>query len=164
MGSPLNAQPTETPSRGPLGNPDGYQHRCDRARRRRWPPLAAGHAGRRGRAARPHPAGPVRRSTGDAGPLTESLALALGPGGVSAAVAACVVTWLRQRSSDVVVRVRGDHGRSVEVSAKRVRGLDSSQLHDLTRRLAGELTELGAGPTGGAAGEDPAGGGGPAAT
>ena len=101
---------------------------------------------------------------GTLGPLTESLAVALGPGGVSAAVAACVVTWLRQRSSDVVVRVHGDHGRSVEVSAKRVRGLDSSQLHDLTRRLAGELTELGAGPTGGAAGEDPAGGGGPAAT
>src|SRR5215469_10389812 len=101
---------------------------------------------------------------GTLGPLTESLALALGPGGVSAAVAACVVTWLRQRSSDVVVRDRGDNGRSVEVSAKRVRGLDSSQLHDLARRLADELTELGAGPAGEAAGEDPAGGGGPAAT
>jgi len=102
---------------------------------------------------------------GTLGPLTESLAVALGPGGVSAAVAACVVTWLRQRSSDVVVRVHGDHGRSVEVSAKRVRGLDSSQLHDLARRLADELTELGAaGPAGEAAGEDPAGGGGPDAT
>jgi len=42
-----------------------------------------------------------------------------------------------------------------------VRGLDSSQLHDLARRLADELTELGAA---GPAGEDPAGGGGPDAT
>jgi membrane-associated two-gene conflict system component 1 (EACC1) len=102
---------------------------------------------------------------GALGPLAESLAVALGPGGVSAAVAACLVTWLRQRSSDVVVRVRGGHGRTVEVSAKRVRGLDSSQLHNLARRLAGELAELdAAGTAGGAEGEDPAGGGGPAVT
>jgi len=64
-----------------------------------------------------------------------------------------------------VVRVRGQHGRAVEVSAKGVRSLDSSQLHDPARRLAGELAELdAAGPMGGAAGEGPAGGSGPAAT
>lgn len=102
---------------------------------------------------------------GTLGPLAESLAVALGPGGVSAAVAACVVTWLRQRSSDVVVRVRGDHGQTVEVTARRVKGLDSSQLHDLARRLAGELAELDpAGPAGEAEGEYPAAGSGPAAT
>ena len=102
---------------------------------------------------------------GTLGPVTDSLAVALGPGGVSAAVAACLVAWLRQRSSDVVVKVRGQDGRAVEVSAKRVRGLDSSQLPGLARQLAGELAESGAtGPAGDAAGDGPADGGGPAAT
>src|SRR5215469_7461374 len=164
MGSPLNARATETPSREATGirmdisiDVTG-QDAADGLRSLQA--LLAGEDELHGRTRLVQSAAPP----GTLGPLTESLAVALGPGGVSAAVAACVVTWLRQRSSDVVVRVRGGHGRSVEISAKRVRGLDSSQLHDLARRLAGELTELGAGPAGEAAGEDPAGGGGPAAT
>jgi Effector Associated Constant Component 1 len=165
MGSPVNAQATETPSRGDWGirmdisidvtGPDSADGL------RSLQAFLAGEDELRGRTRLVQATAPP----GTLGPITESLALALGPGGISAAVAACLVTWLRQRRSDVMVRVRGQHGRTVEVSARRVRGLDSSQLHDLAGRLAGELTELdAAGPAGDAAGGDSAGGSGPAAT
>jgi Effector Associated Constant Component 1 len=154
MGSPLNARAAEAPSWGDWGirmdisidvtGPDAADGL------RSLQALLAGEDELRGRTRLVQAAAPP----GTLGPLTESLAVALGPGGVSAAVAACVV-----------VRVRGHHGRTVEVSPRRVRGLDSSQLHDLAGRLAGELTELdAAGPAGDGAGEGPAGGSGPAAT
>ncbi len=75
------------------------------------------------------------------GPTADSIAVALGPGGISAAVAVGLVTWLRQRRSDVVVRVRGRSGKAIELSAKRVGGLDSAQLREIAHQLAAEFDE-----------------------
>jgi Effector Associated Constant Component 1 len=61
------------------------------------------------------------------------------PGGVSAALATGLVWWLRQRTGDLVVRARGRGGQVVELSAKRVRGLNPTQLRELVHHLAGEL-------------------------
>ncbi len=77
------------------------------------------------------------------GPAADSVAVALGPGGISAAVAIGLVTWLRQRRSDVAVRARGRSGKVIELSAKRVRGLDSAQLREIAHQLADELDEPG---------------------
>jgi Effector Associated Constant Component 1 len=85
---------------------------------------------------------------GTLGPVTDSLAIALGPGGVGTALAAGLIAWLRQRTSDVVIRARGRSGETVELSARRVRGLDSAQLHDLVQHVADGLGEPGAEDTG----------------
>jgi hypothetical protein len=89
---------------------------------------------------------------GALGTTADALVVALGPGGVSAAVATALVAWLRQRTGDVVIKARG-RGTEVELSAKRVRGLDSAQLGELAQHLARELGEAdaggeGAGPAG----------------
>lgn len=88
--------------------------------------------------------GRVRLVTGVPGPgvlgsAADSVAVALGPGGISAAVAVGLVTWLRQRRSDVVIRARARSGKVIELSAKRVHGLDSAQLREIAHWLAGEL-------------------------
>lgn len=75
------------------------------------------------------------------GPAADSVAVALGPGGIPAAVAVSLVAWLHQRSSDVVIRARGRSGKVIELSAKRVRSLDSARLREITHQLAGELDE-----------------------
>jgi Effector Associated Constant Component 1 len=74
--------------------------------------------------------------------------VALGPGGVSAAVAAGLVAWLRQRTSDVAITARGRDGREVRLAARRVRALDSRQLRELSARVAAELDEPAAGDDG----------------
>jgi hypothetical protein len=76
---------------------------------------------------------------GTLGPVLEGLAVALGPGGVATALAASLVSWIRHRSGDVELRVTLRDGASVEVSAKRVRGLDgptlAAQVEQLTQLL-----------------------------
>jgi Effector Associated Constant Component 1 len=61
---------------------------------------------------------------GTLGPAVETLAIALGPGGVSAALATSLVAWLRHRTSDVTISAPDSDGREVRLSATRVRGLD----------------------------------------
>jgi Effector Associated Constant Component 1 len=80
-------------------------------------------------------------SPGALGPGADWIAVALGPGGISAAVATGLVAWLRQRRSDIVVKTRGRGGKVIELSAKRLRGLDSSQLREIVRDLAGDLDD-----------------------
>jgi hypothetical protein len=96
--------------------------------------------------------------SGVMGPLTESLVVTLGPGGVSTALATALVTWLRHRTSDVTIKTQAPDGRAIEVSAKRVHGMNSTQVHEFAAGLAGMLSE-----PGGAAGGGPGGtaGGGP---
>ena len=81
---------------------------------------------------------------GTLGPAVETLAIALGPGGVSAALATSLVAWLRHRTSDVTITARGSDGREVRLSATRVRGLDTGQLRELTADLADDLARTAA--------------------
>jgi Effector Associated Constant Component 1 len=75
------------------------------------------------------------------GPAAETLAIALGPGGLSASVATGLVAWLRHRTSDVTVVARGRAGREVRVSARRVRTMTPEQLRELAAILAAGLGE-----------------------
>ncbi|MGK5682058.1 effector-associated constant component EACC1 [Actinoplanes sp. URMC 104] len=70
------------------------------------------------------------------GPVLETLLVALGPGGAAAALVTGLVSWLRQRNSDVTVRVERADGSSFEVSAQRVRGLDADALRAEVASLA----------------------------
>lgn len=79
---------------------------------------------------------------GTLGPAAETLAVALGPGGATAALATALVAWLRHRTSDVTITARGNDGRELRLSAKRVHGMSPERLSELTTRLASDLGEL----------------------
>ena len=81
----------------------------------------------------------ARESTprpGTLGPLLEALVVAVGPGGVAAALVTGLVSWLRQQRGDVTVRVERADGSSFEISAQRVKGLDAAGLREEVRILA----------------------------
>jgi hypothetical protein len=79
---------------------------------------------------------------GTLGPAAETLAVALGPGGVTAALATALVAWLRHRTSDVTITARGNDGPELRLSAKRVHGMSPERLSELATRLASDLGEL----------------------
>jgi hypothetical protein len=82
---------------------------------------------------------------GTLGSLTECIAMILGPGSMSAALAASLVAWLRQRTSDVAISVRNRHGEMLEMKTERVHGLNPLELRELMQHAA-ELLNDGAGP------------------
>jgi Effector Associated Constant Component 1 len=76
---------------------------------------------------------------GTMGTMAEAVLVALGPGGAGTAIAAVVITYLRQRGRSVRLRVTRADGASVELAAGNVRGLDAQairvQAADLARFL-----------------------------
>ncbi|MFG2862185.1 hypothetical protein [Streptomyces sioyaensis] len=54
------------------------------------------------------------------GGLVDALTVALGSGGIGAALASSLTTWISQRRSDVKFTVTARNGQSIEVDAKRV--------------------------------------------
>lgn len=85
---------------------------------------------------------------GSLGPVADGLLVALGPGGAVTALATALVAWIRQRRSEVTLKVTRSDGASFEVSAKRVRLLEGAELRALVNQLAAQLDpdELRAGP------------------
>lgn len=77
-----------------------------------------------------------------AGPVVDSLLLAVAGGGAAAAAArirvvgSVLVTWLKGRRSDVEVTVTGPDGRSVSFSATNVKSLDPTEISTHLDRLA----------------------------
>ncbi|GIJ46072.1 hypothetical protein Val02_29580 [Virgisporangium aliadipatigenens] len=58
---------------------------------------------------------------GELGGVVEAVQVAAGAGGALAVLASALRVWLSQpRRSDVRIKVRGRHGRSIEVDARRV--------------------------------------------
>jgi Effector Associated Constant Component 1 len=72
------------------------------------------------------------------GPTVDAVQILVGPAGT--AVAAALVTWLRQRRTSVKATITSGDGRSITVEANRVRLMDAAELTDLTERLE-RLTE-----------------------
>ncbi|MFD8838494.1 effector-associated constant component EACC1 [Streptomyces griseofuscus] len=75
---------------------------------------------------------------GTLGPVLEAVLVALGPGGAATALATGVIAWLRNRRGDVRLKVTLEDGRSLELTGKRVAGLDAAAL----RRQAADLAAL----------------------
>jgi hypothetical protein len=83
----------------------------------------------------------VDREPGSAklGAWSDALLAVLAPGGAAAACAAGLISWLRARTTDVVLRVRRPDGAEVEVSASRVRRVRVDELQPLVETVAGWL-------------------------
>ncbi|WP_225834906.1 hypothetical protein [Streptomyces sp. NK08204] len=75
---------------------------------------------------------------GTLGPVLEALVVALGPGGAATAFATGVIAWLRSRRGEVHLKMTLPDGRSLELTAKRVAGLDAAAL----RQQVTDLVEL----------------------
>jgi Effector Associated Constant Component 1 len=87
--------------------------------------------------------GIVERSpdVGELGALPEALTIALGPGGVAAAVASALIAWVRHRTSDVVLRMTFANGTSVELDGRRLRRLSATDVSAQVVGLGQMLTE-----------------------
>ncbi|WP_306208083.1 effector-associated constant component EACC1 [Actinoplanes sp. RD1] len=82
---------------------------------------------------------------GTLGPVLDAVLVALGPGGVAAALVTGLVSWLRHERADLTVRVERADGSSFEITAQRVKGLDAAGLRAeitaLTRALEAPAAE-----------------------
>jgi hypothetical protein len=76
---------------------------------------------------------------GALGPVLDALAVALGPAGAVTAFATTLIAWLRTRRGDVRIKVTLADGRSAEVTAEKVAGLDAAALDKEVRRVAALL-------------------------
>jgi membrane-associated two-gene conflict system component 1 (EACC1) len=65
---------------------------------------------------------------GELGSVVDSLAIVLGSGGAGTVLAQALVAWLRSRTSDLTVSLRGSDGAALTVDAKRIRGLAGDDL------------------------------------
>jgi Effector Associated Constant Component 1 len=83
---------------------------------------------------------------GSLGALVDTLVVSLGPGGATA-FATALVSWIRHRTGDTRAVVRQPDGTQVEVSARRVRGLDAaavrSIVQDVSRSVRANGGEIG---------------------
>lgn len=80
---------------------------------------------------------------GTLGPVLDAVAILLAPGGVAAALAPAVLSWLRDRRGEVTVRITRPDGSRVELSATRVAGLTGAELRTQAERLVHELEAAG---------------------
>jgi hypothetical protein len=83
---------------------------------------------------------PVQRppEPGTLGSVLQTLIVTLGPGS-AAATASAIVTWLRYRTNDIVVRIAREDGTSIELAAKRVRGSDPAATAEVVASLSRTL-------------------------
>ncbi len=81
---------------------------------------------------------------GALGPVVDAVVVALGPGGAATALATGVIAWLRGRRGEVRMKVTLEDGRSLELTARRVAGLDAAALRQQTADLAALLNGEGA--------------------
>ncbi|MER5935131.1 hypothetical protein [Streptomyces sp. NPDC002054] len=81
---------------------------------------------------------------GKLGPVLETLVVALGPGGAVTAFSVAVLAWLRTRRGDVRIRLTLPGRRSLELTARRVSGLDAETLRRQVADMADALAMEGA--------------------
>ncbi|KUN22918.1 hypothetical protein AQJ23_26405 [Streptomyces antibioticus] len=86
---------------------------------------------------------PAASRPGALGTLLDALSVNVLSAGAVSAVAGVVVTWIRHRTTDAVIKLRRPDGTEVEVTAERVRRLNSAAV----RSIVAELSQA-AGPEG----------------
>jgi hypothetical protein len=73
---------------------------------------------------------------GSLGSLTSTLIVAAGQSGAAGVFAATLISWIRHRTSDAVYKLTRPDGTTVEIEARRIRGLDAEGIRALTAELA----------------------------
>ncbi|MEU9887689.1 hypothetical protein [Sphaerisporangium sp. NPDC051011] len=77
---------------------------------------------------------------GTLGPVLDALSVALGPAGAATAFATGLIAWLRTRRGDVHIKVTLPDRSSLELTAKRVSGLDTGALQQQVTEVADLLS------------------------
>jgi Effector Associated Constant Component 1 len=77
---------------------------------------------------------------GELGAATDALIVALGSGGAVTTLVGALVSWLRNRSTDVTIKLVRPDGSSVKFDARRVRGLDADEVGALIKDLSAEIS------------------------
>lgn len=90
-----------------------------------------------------------RPEPGTLGAVTDTLTVALGPGGVAAVFAGTLIAWIRHRTSDARYKLTRPDGTVMEVEAQRVRDLDAAGVRALAEQLARSFDDGGMGSEGG---------------
>jgi hypothetical protein len=68
------------------------------------------------------------------GGVIDALSVGLLPGGALTILAGATISWLRQRTTDLTIKItRGD--KAVELGSKRIKSLDATQIRALTESL-----------------------------
>lgn len=73
---------------------------------------------------------------GKLGSLTDALIVAIGPGGAAVSLAGVLISWIRHRTTDVVLEASRPDGEKVRITARRVKGLDVAEIKAVTNGLA----------------------------
>ena len=84
----------------------------------------------------PVPAVPVR---GQMGSVTDVIQIAVGSGGALAVMTSAITAWLKNRGSDITIRVSGPGGRCIEMAGRRLRSASMSDTDELVRQWTREL-------------------------
>ncbi|WAZ26481.1 hypothetical protein STRCI_008062 [Streptomyces cinnabarinus] len=92
---------------------------------------------------------------GSLGGLLEALAVNALSAGAVTAVAGVVVSWIRHRTTNTTIKLRRPDGMEIEVTAERVRRLDSAAVRVIVAELSDVAQEPGRDPD--AAGTPPGG-------
>jgi cysteine synthase len=79
---------------------------------------------------------------GELGTVTDALVVAVGSGGALTAFASALVSWIRHRTSDVIVKVTRPDGSTLEYDGRRVRQIDAADVGALARQLAAEMAVM----------------------
>ncbi|MGW7545911.1 effector-associated constant component EACC1 [Streptomyces sp. NPDC054770] len=100
--------------------------------------------------------GRIRSVDAEAGPgslgtFLEALAVDAVRASAITAIAGVVVSWIRHRTTNTVIKLRRPDGIEVEVTAERVRRLDSAAVRTIVAELSNLAEELGRQPDGGQA-------------
>lgn len=77
---------------------------------------------------------------GEMGAIADVLEVAVGSGGAVTVLLSSIATWLRNRGTDVTVRVSASDGTTVEVAAQRVRTMTASEFSTAVTEWTRELT------------------------
>ncbi|MEV4021106.1 hypothetical protein AB0J35_62615 [Nonomuraea angiospora] len=78
---------------------------------------------------------------GTLGPFLESIVVALGSGAAGTAFASALLSWVRQQSGAVKVRLDLPDGRQIQVDATQVKALSAAELREQVASVLRELRE-----------------------
>jgi hypothetical protein len=76
---------------------------------------------------------------GAMGAALSEIAVVLGPGGVAAAFASVIITWLRRRTGSLSVRITRSDGTEIQLTAENAHALTSDEVRAQVALLAAEI-------------------------
>jgi hypothetical protein len=79
-------------------------------------------------------------AAGELGGLVTELAIVLTPGGVATVLVSALISYLRNRTTDVTITITTSSGSRAEVSGRRVRRASAAELQAIVTELTDRLS------------------------